>query len=157
MTRRLEGDYIFSHFYNVAIGCTKLSVLALYYRVFATSTFRSLVAAASFVCAWLLVMEVVLGLGCRPIQAWWDAVPGTFVNKVSFTYFTNITNLAVDLCIFFMPIPVILGLHTPLANKVSLCLLFSVGLATCAISTTRLSFVFGVASDMTWWIGSLGI
>ncbi|KAH7165167.1 hypothetical protein EDB81DRAFT_877561 [Dactylonectria macrodidyma] len=30
----LLGDYIFSHFYNMAIACTKPSALALYYCVF---------------------------------------------------------------------------------------------------------------------------
>ncbi|PHH65380.1 hypothetical protein CDD81_2484 [Ophiocordyceps australis] len=155
----LMGDYIFSHFYDVAIGCTKLSVLALYYRIFVTKSFRRLIiGVAIYVCLWLVAMEVVLGFGCRPIQAWWEAAPGRCVNKVSFTYFTNVTNLVTDLFIFVMPIPMILKLHTTRNNKISLCFLFSIGLGTCAISAARLSFVFGVGSkDMTWWVASLGI
>ncbi|PNP40644.1 hypothetical protein TGAMA5MH_07643 [Trichoderma gamsii] len=143
----LKGDYIFSHFYDIAIGFTKLSVLALYYRIFITRTFRYLViSTACFVCAWIIVMEVVLGFGCRPIQAWWDATRGKCIDKEAFTYFTNVTNMAADLWIFSMPIPVILGLHAAKERRIILCFMFGIGAATCAISAARLSFVFGVAS-----------
>ncbi|KAL7786689.1 WD40-repeat-containing domain protein [Trichoderma ceciliae] len=153
------GDYIFSHFYDMAIAFTKLSVLALYHRIFITRTFRSLViGTACFVCAWVIVMEVVLGFGCRPIQAWWDEARGKCIDKEAFTYFTNVTNMATDLWIFMMPMPVILGLQAAKEKRAILCFMFGVGLATCAISAVRLSFVFGVASaDFTWDEASLGI
>lgn len=160
----LKGDYIFSHFYNMAIATTKLSVLALYHRIFVIPKFRAVVVGISvFVCAWIIVMEVVLGLGCRPIRAWWgapDLEPGDFtcVDKVAFTYFTNVCNLALDLIIFSMPIPVILRLRVTKDRRISLLFLFSIGLGTCAISAARLSFVFGVSDpDFTWYIASLGI
>lgn len=147
-THNQQGDYIFSHFYDIAIGFTKLSVLALYYRIFITRTFRTLViSTACFVCAWIIVMEVVLGFGCRPIQAWWDETQGKCIDKEAFTYFTNVTNMAADLWIFSMPIPVILGLHAAKERRIILCFMFGIGAATCAISAARLSFVFGVASE----------
>ncbi|RFU75455.1 wd repeat containing 82 [Trichoderma arundinaceum] len=153
------GDYIFSHFYDIAIAFTKLSVLALYHRIFITRTFRILViGTACFVGAWVIVMEVVLGFGCQPIQAWWDASQGKCIDKEAFTYFTNVTNMVTDIWIFMMPIPVILGLQAAKEKRAILCFMFGVGLATCAISAARLSFVFGVASaDFTWDEASLGI
>ncbi|KAI5920214.1 hypothetical protein F4810DRAFT_713736 [Camillea tinctor] len=153
------GDYIFSHFYNVAIVSTKLSVLALYYRVFVTRIFRRVVlATAVFVVLWLVTMELLMGFGCRPVQTWWGATEGTCIDKIAFTYFTNITNLVTDLWIFAMPIPVILRLKVQLDKRLCLCFLFSIGLGTCAISAARLSFVFSVASDdITWWEVPLGI
>ncbi|KAL7811073.1 WD40-repeat-containing domain protein [Trichoderma gracile] len=153
------GDYIFSHFYDIAIASTKLSILALYHRIFVTRPFRLVVVAtACFVCAWLVVMEVVLGFGCRPIQAWWDETRGKCIDKEAFTYFTNVTNMLTDLWIFMMPIPVILGLQAAKEKRLILCFMFGVGLATCAISAARLSFVFGVASaDFTWKEASFGI
>jgi hypothetical protein len=147
INRHWQGDYIFSHFYDIAIALTKLSILALYYRIFITRKFRILViSTACFVGAWVIVMEVVLGFGCQPIQAWWDATQGKCIDKEAFTYFTNVTNMATDLWIFMMPIPVILGLHAAKEKRIILCFMFGVGLATCAISAARLSFVFGVAS-----------
>lgn len=91
-------------------------------------------------------MEVVLGFGCQPIQAWWGETRGKCINKEAFTYFTNVTNMVTDLWIFSMPIPVILGLHAAKERRVILCFMFGIGAATCAISAARLSFVFGVAS-----------
>ncbi|KAI4867955.1 hypothetical protein F4820DRAFT_170150 [Hypoxylon rubiginosum] len=158
----LMGDYIFSHFYDVAIASTKLSVLALYYRIFAADKFRIVVlVTAGFVTAWLVAMEIILGLGCRPVQGWWNATvarTATCVDKVAFTYSTNITNLITDIWIFLMPIPIILGLQASRDKKISLCFLFSVGLGTCAISAARISFVFSVGTDdITWSEVPLGL
>lgn len=146
-----QGNYIFSHFYNVAIVSTKLSVLALYCRIFATPTFRAIVlATACFIFSWLLTMEVVLGLECKPIQAWWGAVDGQCLDLVAFAYFNNITNLVSDLWIFSMPLPTIIHLITDNHRKMSLCFLFSVGLGTCAISAARLTVVVSEgAADIT--------
>ncbi|KAI1097940.1 hypothetical protein F4804DRAFT_145547 [Jackrogersella minutella] len=158
----LMGDYIFSHFYDVAIASTKLSILALYYRIFAAHKFRvAVIVTIVIVSMWLVVMEVVLGLGCRPVQGWWDATvaaTATCVDKVAFTYSTNITNMIIDLWIFAMPIPIIVGLQASRDKKMGLCFLFSVGLGTCAISAARLSVVVSVGSeDITWREVPLGI
>ncbi|KAG6366929.1 hypothetical protein INS49_001110 [Diaporthe citri] len=153
------GNYIFSHFYDVAIVSTKLSVLALYYRVFVTPAFRTIVIlTAAFILLWLVTMDVVLGLECRPIQAWWGATDGSCVDLVAFGYFTNIINLASDMWIFLVPNPTILRLHTSKYRKISLCFLFSVGLGTCVISGARLSVIFSTGvTDITWDEVPLGI
>jgi hypothetical protein len=151
LARFRKGDYIFSHFYNLGIATTKLSVLALYHRIFETTIFRRLVVGtAVFVTAWILVMEIILGAGCRPVAVWWGAAEGPCVDKIAFTYFTNITNIAADLWIFSMPIPTILKLQALKDRRLSLCLLFSLGLGTCVISAARLGFVFAVGTgDIT--------
>ncbi|KXJ90657.1 hypothetical protein Micbo1qcDRAFT_71885 [Microdochium bolleyi] len=155
----LKGDYIFSHFYDVAIATTKLAVLALYHRIFATPAFRRLVmCTAAVVMVWLVGMEITLGLGCRPIEAWWAAADGVCVNKVAFTYATNIINILLDVWIFIIPIPIICNLRTGQHKKVSLVFLFSIGLGTCAISAARLKYVFSTGTrDFTWEMTGLGI
>ncbi|KAH9883508.1 hypothetical protein F4778DRAFT_801874 [Xylariomycetidae sp. FL2044] len=155
----LMGDYIFSHFYDVAIASTKLSILALYYRIFAIRRFRQVVLATAFaVLVWLIVIEVLLGIGCRPIEGWWRAIEATCLDKVAFTYSTNTVNLATDVWVFVMPIPIILRLPTSLSKRLSLLCLFSIGLATCAISAARLSVIVSVGSDdITWNEVPLGI
>ncbi|RHZ67293.1 hypothetical protein CDV55_107696 [Aspergillus turcosus] len=153
------GNYIFSHFYNAAIASTKLAVLALYYRIFVTHQFRIVVlTTAVFVILWLMTMEIVLGLQCRPIQRFWNSsVPGTCFNLVAFSYFTNITNLVTDVWIFVLPLPVIAKLHMSRNRKIALGCLFSIGLATCAISAARLHVVVSQGSpDFTWYGVPLG-
>lgn len=159
MAMFLRGDYVFSHFYDVAIATTKLAILALYHRIFATPFFRRLTTWTTAVVAiWLLGMEITLGFGCRPIAAWWGAVQGICVDKVSFTYATNIINIILDIWIFLMPIPIIFGLRTGQHKKISLAFLFSIGLGTCAISAARLKYVFSSGTrDFTWEMTGLGI
>lgn len=105
-----------------------------------------MIITALFILMWLVTMEVVLGLECRPIQAWRGALDGECVNLVAFGYFTNITNLVSDMWIFLLPIPTILQLHTSKHRKISLCFLFSIGLGTCVISGARLSVVVSLGS-----------
>ncbi|KAI0906474.1 hypothetical protein F4823DRAFT_631482 [Ustulina deusta] len=162
VSRYLQGDYIFSHFYDFAIASTKLSILALYHRIFVTTRMRILVwVMACLVFAWLIEMEVILGLGCQPIQGWWDAkvaATAKCVDKVAFTYSTNILNLIFDLFIFSIPIPIIMKLQVNKARRIALCLLFSIGLGVCGISIARLSVVFSAGSgDVTWEEVPLGI
>ncbi|KAL4797004.1 hypothetical protein BDV19DRAFT_377751 [Aspergillus venezuelensis] len=156
----MMGDYIFSHFYDFAIASTKLSVLALYYRIFPKPHFRRVVIlTAVFVVMWLTAMELVLGFQCRPIQRFWDLdVDGECFNLVAFSYFTNITNLVTDLWILVLPLPIIMRLHISRDKKIGLSLLFSVGLATCTVSAARLSVVVSQGSDdFTWASVPLGI
>ncbi|GFF25556.1 hypothetical protein IFM61606_09489 [Aspergillus udagawae] len=156
----MMGNYIFSHFYNAAIASTKLAVLALYYRIFVTLKFRIVVlTTAVFVILWLMTMEILLGLQCRPISRFWDPdVPGKCLNLVEFTYFTNVINLVTDIWIFSLPLPVIFKLQMSRNRKIALSFLFSIGLATCAISAARLSVVITQgSSDFTWAGVPLGI
>ncbi|OTB14101.1 hypothetical protein K445DRAFT_75982 [Daldinia sp. EC12] len=158
----LLADYIGSHIYNFAIVSTKLSVLALYYRIFAIARFRLLVVATSVcVVTWFVVMELILVLGCRPIQAWWNipmAAAAACVDKIAFSYSTSILNLIFDLCILTMPIPIILRLQASMEKRIGLCFLFSMGLGTCAISAARLSVVVDLKSkDITWDQVNIGI
>ncbi|KAI0426625.1 hypothetical protein F5Y09DRAFT_318441 [Xylaria sp. FL1042] len=158
----LQGDYIFSHFYDFAIASTKLSILALYHRIFVTTGMRVLIwITAALVLGWLIEMEIILALGCQPIQGWWDqevAKTARCVDKVAFTYSTNILNLIFDLWIFSMPIPIIMKLQVNKNKRIALCCLFCIGLGVCGLSIARLSVVFSAGSDdITWYEIPFGI
>ncbi|KAF2744504.1 hypothetical protein M011DRAFT_378270, partial [Sporormia fimetaria CBS 119925] len=154
-----KGDYVFSHFYDIALVSVKLGILAFYYRVFAVPLFRKIVVAtAAFVIAWGIGITVTLGLVCRPIEAFWDhKIKGECLHLVEFTYFTNISNLITDVWIFLMPVPVIWHLQLQTKKKLLLCFIFSIGLATCIVSAIRLTVVLGHGDpDFTWSYVPLG-
>ncbi|KAF2640929.1 hypothetical protein P280DRAFT_399564 [Massarina eburnea CBS 473.64] len=154
-----KGDYVFSHFYDIALVMVKLGILAFYFRVFAVPLFRKfVVATAAFVIAWGIGITVTLALACQPIEAFWDSdVKGKCLNLVNFTYFTNITNLITDIWIFLMPVPVIWHLQLQMKKKLLLSFIFSVGLATCIVSSIRLTVVLGHGyPDFTWSYVPLG-
>ncbi|KAH7073905.1 hypothetical protein BKA63DRAFT_43098 [Paraphoma chrysanthemicola] len=154
-----KGDYIFSHFYDFALVFVKLGILAFYYRVFVHPIFRAIVlATAAFVTAWGIGITVTLFLACRPLKSYWDiTVPGQCLKMVTFTYFTNISNLITDIWIFLMPVPMIWHLQLQTKKKLLLSLIFCIGLATCVVSSIRLTVVLGRGSpDFTWYYVPLG-
>jgi hypothetical protein len=120
-----KGDY------DLALVSVKLGILAFYYRVFVHPVFRSVVlATAAFVVAWGIGITVTLFLACRPLNAYWDAsVTGQCLTMVTFTYFTNISNLVTDIWIFLMPAPVIWHLQLQTKKKWLLSFIFGIGLA----------------------------
>ncbi|KAF2121292.1 hypothetical protein BDV96DRAFT_667935 [Lophiotrema nucula] len=159
LTTFRKGDYVFSHFYDIALTSVKLSILALYYRVFVVPIFRNVVLfTAAVVVAWGIGITVALALVCRPIAAFWDAdVIGACLNLETFTYFTNISNLITDVWIFLMPVPTIWHLQLQTRKKLLLCLIFSIGLATCIVSALRIRVVLGHTDpDFTWSTVPLG-
>ncbi|KAF2710839.1 hypothetical protein K504DRAFT_500782 [Pleomassaria siparia CBS 279.74] len=159
LTMVRKGDYVFSHFYDIALVTVKLGILAFYYRIFVVPLFRKLVlVTAAFVLVWGIGITVALAVVCRPIEAYWDSnVVGKCLNLVTFTYFTNISNLVTDVWIFLMPIPVIWHLQLQLRKKLLLSFIFSIGLATCIVSSVRLTVVLGHGDpDFTWSYVPLG-
>jgi hypothetical protein len=126
-----KGDYVFSHFYDLALVSVKLGILAFYWRVFVLPVFRTVVlATASFVIAWGIGITITLLLACRPLSAYWDAnVVGKCLTMVNFVYFTNVSNLITDIWIFLLPIPMIWHLQLQMKKKLLLSFIFCIGLA----------------------------
>lgn len=159
LTMVRKGDYVFSHFYDFALVTVKLGILSFYYRVFVVPLFRKIViATAIFIICWGIGITVTLLLVCRPLNAYWDSnVTGKCLDLVTFTYFTNITNLITDLWIFLIPVPVIWHLQLQTKKKLLLCFIFSIGLGTCIVSSIRLTVVLGHGDpDFTWSYVPLG-
>ncbi|RAK99372.1 integral membrane PTH11-like protein [Aspergillus ibericus CBS 121593] len=156
----LKGDYIASHLYNVGLASVKLSILALYYRIFTIPWFRkTVIGCGAFVCLWIATIEIFMGLLCRPLEAFWDAsVKGHCFNSSALSYYVNTSNMITDIVIFALPIGVIVRLRTTRHNKIALCIIFSIGFITCGISAARLAFVFAqTSSDVTWDGVELGV
>ena len=66
-----QGDYVFSHFYDIALVSVKLAILAFYYRVFVVPLFRKVVlATAAFVIAWGIGITVALALVDQKTPRW---------------------------------------------------------------------------------------
>ena len=124
------AEIITGHVYKFALASIKLSILALYYRIFIHETFRKIVVAvATFVVLWLITIEIPVFLICRPLQTFWNPrLPQNCLDVTALIYYITASNLATDLVVFVLPIPVIIRLHTATRNKVALCILFSIGI-----------------------------
>ncbi|KAL2864973.1 uncharacterized protein BJX67DRAFT_359532 [Aspergillus lucknowensis] len=144
LQRVLLAEFITGHLYNTALASIKLSILALYYRIFITETFRKIVVAvATFVVLWLITIEISIFFICRPLQSFWNPrLAGNCLNVTAMIYYITTSNLVTDLVVFVLPLPVIIRLHITRKNKVALSILFSIGILTCGISAARLTYAF---------------
>ncbi|KAL4962062.1 uncharacterized protein BDV14DRAFT_203216 [Aspergillus stella-maris] len=146
---RLIG-YVFTQLSQIALALTKLAVLALYYRVFPSQRMRrSVIYVVILVGAWMVAMEIVYFLFCRPFEKIWHRnMEGTCVDAAKADKAHIATNMILDVIIFLLPMPIITRLRVPTGKKIGMGFLFTVGFATCFISGTRLVLgELGLAPD----------
>ncbi|KAL4791096.1 hypothetical protein BDV19DRAFT_315365 [Aspergillus venezuelensis] len=149
---RLAG-YIFAQLSQVALGLTKLAVLALYYRVFPTTRMRrAVITVASLVTIWLVSMEIVYFLFCTPFEKIWHRnMNGTCLDAVAADKAQIGANLGLDVLIFLLPLPIIARMRNPTTKKIGMVLLFTIGFVTCFISGARLVLAnIDLGYDTSW-------
>ncbi|KAI4150138.1 MAG: hypothetical protein L6R39_002333 [Caloplaca ligustica] len=91
----------------------KFSILALYDRIFPQKAFkRVLVAVATFVLVWSIVIFFMSIFQCVPIRANWDlTVKGRCMNYGLVVWVSGWINIATDFVILGLPLPLIWRLH----------------------------------------------
>ena len=153
-------------------AATKASLLLLYYRLFSPSKrFRLAVRIGAVVvfCQWFSLTLVGI-FQCTPVKAFWDHnVQGAkCINLPRFTIASGVLNLLTDVLILCLPGPMVWGLNTTVAQKITLTGMFLLGIlyvlwlpvhhdhclrtcSVCAISIIRISKLAVVNySDPTW-------
>ena len=111
------------------LAITKLSVLVLFYRIFAKPLFRFFVwILGAIVILWWIGAFFADALICIPVQHNWDPeVPGHCGNKNLLAIITPIPWIVTDLVIVLMPLPMVWHLHLPRLQRVGLGILFLLG------------------------------
>lgn len=109
----------------------RMSVLFFYLRVFAYPTFRKLVYAMMGLTT-ASTIGFIFGavLRCVPLAFSWDkSIPhGHCGDQRLFIYFNAGASIIIDLMIWGLPIPILLGLGFNQRKKYALYLVFSIGL-----------------------------
>jgi hypothetical protein len=109
---------------------TKISILLQYRRIFYSTWLRHpIVFGLGFLTCWGVTLCVLLPLVCIPVAAFWDpAVEGFCLDNVTIWYVMAGINIATDLALFSMPIPVISTLRLPTRQKALLLFVFTLGI-----------------------------
>ena len=93
---------------------------------------------------------------CTPVQkSWVKTVPGQCFNTATFFFVNAGFNIATDIAIMLLPVPVIRSLKLPLRQKIILSFVFAIGMVATATSIVRI-FTLNVSiqsADPTWEIG----
>jgi len=149
----LEGLYFDEMIYNTALSLIKFSILLFYGRIFVVKRFRiALWMVGGVVLGWLISMNMVVIFQCSPIHKTWDVMtPGKCINIDAWFLGQAIPNIATDIFILSMPIPMIWKLQIPNTQKVALCGIFLLGGFVVVVSIVRLVTIIELPQkDITW-------
>ncbi|KAJ5899872.1 integral membrane protein [Penicillium taxi] len=118
-----------SFVYTCTVATIKLSILALYKRLFATK--RMLLAVnvmASFVVMWAVAISVAGVLNCLPVAKFWDrSIPGACMDPAKYYYGQQIPNIISDAILLLMPLKVVWDLPIVKSQKCLLAGVFLLG------------------------------
>lgn len=111
--------------------CCKLSILALYTSLFRTfRPIRILVWTVSgMVVSYFVAFLPIFLTQCHPVSYPWHPVPGGGCRSLSIQEIASITlNIFLDSTIALLPIPAIWKLRMPFRNKLTIGVMFGMGL-----------------------------
>ncbi|KAF4630097.1 hypothetical protein G7Y89_g8043 [Cudoniella acicularis] len=141
--------------YCFAMAFIKLSILKMYGDIFISKRFHyCLWAVAVFMIAWATAFSLTAIFQCTPIAFNWDITitDGFCINYGAVVMAAGAFNIATDLTILVMPIPMVLRLHTSKQKKWQVIFAFALGSSACIISIVRLGFAskVGTTADGSW-------
>ncbi|KAA8577286.1 hypothetical protein EYC84_007258 [Monilinia fructicola] len=141
--------------YVPCLGLSKFSLLLFYNRLSPVRWFRIAVYFLMFVVlGYSFAIIFALIFPCQPVAMNWDVTitGGKCVNRAATYTATAAMNIATDLALLALPIPMIVDLRMPRVQKVGLIIIFFVGSLTCITSMVRLKVMMPllVALDQTW-------
>lgn len=98
---------------------------------------------------------------CTPVMKNFDVfiTAGSCLNRTPLYMATAVLNMATDIILLVLPVPMIVKLQMPRVQKAGLICIFCVGSATCVTSGVRLFLLFPMLKtiDQTWAIVTPGI
>ncbi|KAI2602817.1 hypothetical protein GGR54DRAFT_622630 [Hypoxylon sp. NC1633] len=139
----LKGFYVSITLYNVGLMFVKLAFLAHYYRALAVRKMRLTFLVAMVIIGCWSLSQIIVGISvCDPISGFWEnPADSSCIPNYQQWYINAAGNIATDIAIFVLPLPVLVHLHLPRAQRLVLIGIFSLGFFTCAISVIRIKFL----------------
>ncbi|KAM0502199.1 hypothetical protein ACHAP8_003735 [Fusarium lateritium] len=116
--------------YGFACPLSKIAVLAMYYRIFITSTLirYSTYMLASMMASWGVAVILVSIFTCNPVEGYWDhSIPSKCIDSNKFYIGITIPNIIFDLVTVALPIREIWRLQMGRDKKWALTSIFLMG------------------------------
>lgn len=115
--------------YNASLACTKYSILFQYLRIFPSKAFRIacfvMMGVVASYSSWAIVSGFV---NCVPIAKFWDrSIKGNCLSFEALWFFNASMNIATDLSLLVMPMPLLSQLQLPRTQKIALVGVFAIG------------------------------
>ncbi|CAI7652713.1 unnamed protein product [Penicillium glandicola] len=135
--------------YNASLAFTKFSVLLQYLRIFPGKPFRlacyAMMAIVTAYSSWAIVSGFV---PCVPVAKFWNReLPGNCLNFEAVWFFNASMNIATDIALLLLPMPLLSQLQLPRTQKIALMGVFAIGILVVVTSILRLSSLRQVAKS----------
>lgn len=129
LTRPPQTFYVTIVFYNAALAGIKMTFLFQYYRVLAVQKMKKVfIVAMIIVGAWSVSQILIAIFNCSPIPAFWDkSIDGSCIPNYPYFYINAAGNIATDIIVFVLPLPVINKLSLARGQKYVLLGIFCLG------------------------------
>jgi hypothetical protein len=116
-------------FYNVSIMTTKISILALFNRIFPFRWFKlTIYALGAFIIAYSVPQMFGTIFQCVPIHSkWTPGVVPKCINYVAMIIACGVINIITDFIILGLPIPALWALQVSSHRKWALTFMFMIG------------------------------
>ena len=116
-------------FYNTGLFLVKMTFLSQYYRVLAVDRLRlTWIASIIVVGSWGLSQVLVGIFICKPVAGFWDKSLNPQCIPVPLEWYINSAgNIATDIAVLLLPMPILGHLSLPKAEKVVLVGIFGLG------------------------------
>lgn len=122
--------YALEWIYLPAVALPKLSLLSLYLRIFVKKAFRqaTYVLMGLVICNWI-AFSLASTVQCQPVAYLWDKKirQGRCFDVQLFYRMVNIPNIATDVAMLVLPMPMVWQLQTNTARKVGLMIVLLTG------------------------------
>ncbi|KAF4980973.1 hypothetical protein FZEAL_3130 [Fusarium zealandicum] len=135
--------------YVVAIAFIKLTILALYWKLFSVTARVPIGIIFCSVVLWMVTLVFVATFSCSPVEKQWNVLitHGRCLDQKPVYLGGSLPNVIVDFVLVAMPLPSVFRLHIPLGRRLILAGMFTLGFFICIVSIIRLTIVMSIRTD----------
>lgn len=136
--------------YAICCCLAKASLLCFYYRLSALTWLKRTSLGLNIIqIAYSTALVLALFFACQPLSKVFSATvtEGSCINRTSVYICIAALNIASDVVLLIMPIPVVWALQMPRMQRVGVLVVFLLGSATCVTSIIRLVLLLDVLGD----------
>ncbi|KAF2458351.1 hypothetical protein BDY21DRAFT_342242 [Lineolata rhizophorae] len=133
----------------------KLAVLWMYTHIFTVRPFKiAAYVTMGFVTSYAIIFVPIFFTHCIPIEASWSVDPvvqATQCRPIKRQEYASVSiNMALDLAVVLLPLPVIWKLQIPTRKKIFVSFMFSLGLIIVAIMAWRIQSTVAASNQPDW-------
>ncbi|KAI1100726.1 hypothetical protein F4804DRAFT_318095 [Jackrogersella minutella] len=137
-----------------SVSFAKMSMLVLYLRLAPHMWFRwTCYICIGIIASYSVTAALVESLACRPLEGIInESLDATCYDSYPAYISLSSLNIAIDIIILLLPIPLVIRMQLPIRQKISVILLFATGIVVCCVALKRVTYipVLEASEDYDW-------